>query len=222
MAQTMEVSPQAEEYLEAVCRILDRGETATPSELGRELRVAPPSAVGMLKRLEEQGLVDYSRRTGAQLTERGQHAALTLRRRHRLAERLLTDLLHIPLSRAHEIACRFEHVIDDEVEEYLSSALRFPSTCPHGNPIDGGHASALRPLSALQPDESSCVRCILDETVPMLEYLADLGLEPGVQVKMCAQAPFDGPLTIEVVGIRHALSRAMADHLLVDQKEVTV
>jgi DtxR family Mn-dependent transcriptional regulator len=156
------------------------------------------------------------------LTERGQQAALTLRRRHRLAERLLTDLLHIPLSRAHEIACRFEHIIDDEVEAYLSSALQHPTTCPHGNPIDGGPASALRPLSALQPGESAYLRCIVDETVPMLEYLAHLRLAPGILMTLCTQAPFDGPLTIEVDGVRHAVSRAMADHLLIDEKEVTV
>ncbi len=139
--QPFAVSPQTEEYLEAVCRIHDRHSLATPTELARELRVAPPSVVGMLQRLKRQGLVAYTRQKGATLTRRGAICAGALRRHHRLAERMLTDLLRIPWERAHAIACRFEHVIDDEVAHYLVAALHHPTTCPHGNPLPGSEAA---------------------------------------------------------------------------------
>lgn len=210
------VSPQAQEYLEAICRILDRGEMATPTELARELAVAPPSVLGMLRRMADQGLLSYARQTGAVLTGHGRHCAETLRRRHRLAERLLTDLLGVPWSRVHDIACRFEHVIDDEVEAYLATALDYPTTCPHGNPLDGTGVRGLLALTTLPIDQPAVLRCVVDESAAALEYLSGLGLQPGAHVTVCAHAPFDGPLTIDVAGERHALSRVMATHLLVE------
>lgn len=214
----MVISSQAEEYLEAMCRILDRGESATPTELARELGVAPPSVLGMVRRLEEQGLVTYARGTGAVLTPLGVERAALLRRRHRLAERMLTDLLGVPWDRAHEIACRFEHVIDGEVEGYLLDALDHPTTCPHGNPLDGS-TRTLRPLSALRPGEAGEIRCILNESATMLSYCTRLQLHPGARVYVRDCAPFDGPLTVEVGGEIHALARTVAGHLLIDCEE---
>jgi DtxR family Mn-dependent transcriptional regulator len=214
-----DVSSQAEEYLEAVCRILDRGEVATPTELARELEIAPPSALGMIRRMVDQQLLIYSRRDGAQMTALGRQRAHALRRRHRLAERLLTDLLGIPWERVHDIACRFEHVIDDEVEEYLAQALDHPTTCPHGNPLNAGMEDPWQPLSEVALGGSAVLRRVVDESEEMLEYLNRLQLRPGTRVTVCAEAPFDGPLTVAVAGERHAVSRAMADSLLVEIEE---
>lgn len=215
----VDVTQQAEEYLEAICRIQDRGQAASPTALANELSVAPPSVLGMLRRLEEQGLLCYQRKTGALLTDKGRAFADRLRRRHRLAERLLTDLLGMPWQRAHEVACRFEHVIDDEVEEYLSNALNHPSTCPHGNPL-GEQTSQenLQSLDKLQPDDCGILRCVTNESSPMLDYLNSLELRPGAKVTIISEAPMDGPLTIEVAGHRHALSREMAACLWIEQE----
>lgn len=215
-----EMTAQAEEYLESILRRQERGEAATPTELARELGVAPPSVVGMLRRLAEHGLVDYPPRAGATLTPRGAEAALALRRRHRLAERLLTDILGIPWERAHVIACRFEHVIDDEVEGYLRAALADPETCPHGNPIDGAPNGAFQPLTALPVGASAHVRCMTDESAPLLDYLGEMRLKPGARVTVRAVAPQHGPLTVEVDGERVALSHAMAVTVLVECDEV--
>lgn len=217
-----EITKQAEEYLEAISRIIERGMMATPKELAQELAVAPPSVLGMIRRLEEQHLVSYARQLGAMLTERGRFFAERLRRRHRLAERLLTDLLGMPSARAHDVACRFEHVIDDEVETYLLAALDYPTTCPHGNPLDGRDAAregGWSPLTDLQAKQTGILRCIIDESEPMLDYLATLHLHPGASVTVQDIAPFDGPLTIDVAGERIAISRAVANHLLVEVTE---
>ena len=214
-----DISAQAEEYLEAVCRVLERGALATPTELAHELGVAPPSVLGMLKRLEEQGLATYSRQTGVVLTERGNVSACTLRRRHRLAERLLTDLLGMPWERAHPIACRFEHVIDDEVEGYLITALHYPTTCPHGNPLETSVSLLWRALSSLDTGEAGLLRGITDESAPTLDYLTRIRLIPGTRVIVRERAPQQGPLTIEVEGERFALSPTMAASLLVEVEE---
>jgi DtxR family Mn-dependent transcriptional regulator len=210
-----EISPQVEEYLEAVCRLHDRGEAATPTELARELGVAPPSVLGMLRRMTVHELVSYRRGTGAVLTAKGQHFADTLRRRHRLAECLLTELLGMPWARAHEIACRFEHIIDDELEGYLRTALGQPTTCPHGNPLEGD-TPALQPLTALPLDLPVVLRRIRNESAPLLDYLGGCGLRPGARLIVRAAAPFDGPLTVELNGERFALAREIAGHLLAE------
>ncbi|MFA5810509.1 MAG: metal-dependent transcriptional regulator, partial [Thermoleophilia bacterium] len=199
----------------------DRGALVTPTEMANELALSPPSVLGMLRRLEEQGLVTYTRQTGVLLTKRGQICANTLRSRHRLAERLLTDLLGMPWARAHDVACRFEHVIDDEVEKYLIVALRHPTTCPHGNPFDNEAVESWRPLTTLSPGQSGRLRRIMNESTDILNYLSQMKLLPGVKVTICAAAPSDGPLTVEVEGLRFAVSRAMADRLLVEYEENT-
>ncbi|MBI4643941.1 MAG: metal-dependent transcriptional regulator, partial [Deltaproteobacteria bacterium] len=196
----------------------------TSTELAHELALAPPSVLGMLKRLEEQGLVSYTKQTGVVLTGHGRLCADRLRRRHRLAERLLTDLLGMPWERAHDIACRFEHVIDDEVEKYLLTALNHPDTCPHGNPInstDNKAGKSWQPLTALSPGQIGRLSRIIDESGDTLNYLRQIKLLPGVEIRVHEIAPSGGPLTVEVEGERFALSRAMADQLLVEPGENT-
>lgn len=85
-----QVSPQMEEYLEAICRIRDRRALAGPTELARELGVAPPSVLGMRLRLEKPGLIAYARSTGATLTKRGSARAAGLW--HLFREGLITPV----------------------------------------------------------------------------------------------------------------------------------
>lgn len=212
-----EITTQTEEYLEAVSRIIDRGDLVTPTELSRELKVTPTSVLGMLRRMEEQGLACYSRQTGVILTARGKASAERIRRRHRLAERLLTDILGVPWERVHDIACRFEHVIDDELEPYLLQALHNPTTCPHGNSllVVGETSLALHPLNTLKAGQTAAVVRIVDESTPLLTYLGELGVYPGVTITVTAIAPFDGPLMITIATTQHAISREVAEHILV-------
>jgi hypothetical protein len=135
-----------------------------------------------------------------------------LRRRHRLAERLLTDLLGMPPARVHDVACRFEHIIDDEVEGYLLAALNHPTTCPHGNPLGGQAAisSGWQTLDTLQPGETGVLRCITNETAPMLDYLGTLKMHPGTQVQVQERAPFELVGRHFVPPVRARRNRAVA------------
>ncbi len=143
-------------------------------------RVAPPSVLGMLRRLEEQGLLNYARRAGGGAHCTRAACAETLRRRHRLAERLLTDLLGMPWERAHHVACRFEHVIDSEVETICcrpASPHHLPARQPARIPPRGCPLARRCPRSS--PVNRRRLRCIKDETAPTLDYLNRLGLRPG-------------------------------------------
>jgi len=89
-----------------------------------------------VKRMEAEGLVRNDDATLA-LTAAGEMLAQRVVRRHRLAERFLTDVLGLEWGRAHHEACKWEHIISDDVEAALARLLGNPSTCPHGNPIPG-------------------------------------------------------------------------------------
>src|SRR3972149_8988879 len=108
----------------------------------------------MLSRLVRDGLVQVNERKEIRLTVTGQEVAERTVRRHRLSERLLTDMLGLDWHKAHEEACRFEHAISPEVEEKISNALGGPTTCPHGNPIPGSGAEVVEAAIPLDQFEA--------------------------------------------------------------------
>ena len=202
-----------EEYLEQIYRLSGDGSGRVQlSTLARELDVKGPSVTEMCRTLAEKGLAVYEPRNGVSLTEQGRKQAAQLIRRHRLAERMLTDMVGLPWELAHDEACKYEHVISGKVEELLSEAL--PNTCPHGNPIDG-KASPAEPLTELQPGMSGEVSRIEREETQMLKYLAQLGLVPGASVEVINQAPLNGPLLVAVGDANYAVGRDVAERVMV-------
>lgn len=124
-----------EEYLEAIYRLEREGPGVTTSGLATMLGVAPASVSGMLKKLDKDGYVTYVARGEAKLTQKGCDVGVRILRRHRLAERLLTDVLGMNGDEVHAEACMLEHAISQRVEDRLVELLGDPKTCPHGHPL---------------------------------------------------------------------------------------
>jgi DtxR family transcriptional regulator, Mn-dependent transcriptional regulator len=204
-----------EEYLEAMYRLEREGPGVTTSGLASELGVAPASVSGMLKKLAADGYVSHRARGEARLMPKGLEVAVRVIRRHRLAERLLTDVLGMPWDEVHAEACRLEHAISTRVEERLIAFLGDPKSCPHGHPIppaDGSDPPRLGiPLAQLVPGQSGTVHDVT-EISEILRYLADIGLRLGALVIVREKAPLGGPLTISVGGVEktHAVSLELA------------
>jgi DtxR family Mn-dependent transcriptional regulator len=123
-------------------------------------------------------------------------------RRHRLAERFLTDVLELSWADAHAEAGKWEHVISEPVEEALDRLLGQPTTCPHGNPIPGSDYTPPRslPLDEIETGLSFTVSRITEElefTPGLLEFLEDAQLLPGRSGRVTATSP-DGTLTVEI------------------------
>jgi DtxR family Mn-dependent transcriptional regulator len=148
--------------------------------------------------------------------------ALNVIRRHRLSERLLTDFMRVDWAKAHDAACKLEHGISANVVKKLEKALGHPRTCPHGNPIPTACGGIIEeksePLSAFGPGESGVIVKIRDETHEVLQYIAALGFLPGASIAITEKAPFDGPITVKVGGVNHALSLSMASTIWVKRK----
>lgn len=209
-----EISPVVEEYLECIYRLEEKTGMARTSDIVKTMGVVPGTVTNTVEWMEKKGLVAHKPYRGVKLTEKGRKVALQVVRRHRLSERLLTDILHMEWGKVHDEACRLEHGMTEEVTTPLEEALNHPKTCPHGNPIPTKHGVVVeeetRPLEELKAGEESRIVRISEERAELLNYLGELGLMPGVPVKVLKKAPLGGPITVAVGSASHALSPAMA------------
>jgi len=215
MAATEEVSATIEEYLEIIYRLQGRDGSAKTTELAKQLKVALGTITNTIESMEKQSLVVHEPYRGVKLTEKGRKIALDVVRRHRLSERLLTDVLRLEWSRAHDAACKLEHVFaDKELSRPLEEALGHPKTCPHGNPIPSASGRLTEEkselLTNLSQGEEGIIVKITDERQDMLQYLATLGLVPGASVSIEEKAPFNGPIIVKVMGASYALGKNVA------------
>jgi len=203
-----------EEYLEAIYRLEREGPGVTTSALASELGVAPASVSGMLKKLDGDGYIEHRARGEAKLTPRGLEIGVRVIRRHRLAECFLTEMLGMPWDEVHEEACRLEHAISARVEQRLIDVLGDPQVCPHGHPIppadgsDPPHPDI--PLAQIAAGEAATIYGVTEEVPEILRHLGDIGMRPGAKVKVLEKAPLGGPVTIDVNGVRHAISLELA------------
>lgn len=131
-----------EMYLRTVLELEEEGIPALRARLSERLGLSAPTISEGVARLEGQGLLELAADRTVQLTARGRELAVHVMRKHRLAERLLADVIGLDPQYIHEEACRWEHVISDRVEEKIAQLLGHPTTSPYGNPIPGaGDAS---------------------------------------------------------------------------------
>jgi DtxR family Mn-dependent transcriptional regulator len=211
------VSANTEEYLEWIYRLSKENDEVTTTDLARKLKISPASVTGMLKRLAERGLIDYQPYKGIALTSDGRIVASRVIRRHGLIERLLTDFLGMPWHEVDAVAERIEHVITDEVEERIAQLLDYPTTCPHGQPLDMEAPDFTVRLTSLDANELAKVSRIGDEEPDFLSYIEELGLLPGVHLTSLGRAPFNGPFRIRVGDREHALGHEAAAEIWVER-----
>src|SRR6516165_6111286 len=133
--------PPLEEYLEAIHELEEEGTQVIQARLAERVGHSAPAASETIRRLKAEGYLTVEDRA-LRLTPAGRERAESVVRKHRLAERLLTDIIGLPWHKAHVEAGRWEHVISDEVEARLIELLGHPRTCPHGNPIPGAAGKA--------------------------------------------------------------------------------
>src|SRR5215208_6851993 len=132
-----ELHDATEEYLETILEIEEEGIPPIRARIVERLGLSAAAVSEQVNRLVEQGYAQLLDDRTLRLTERGRALAVSIVRRHRLAERLLVDVIGLEWEKVHKEADRWEHAISAEVEEKLVLLLGDPVTCPHGNPIPG-------------------------------------------------------------------------------------
>lgn len=195
--------PAFEEYCEAVYELREDAVDVIQARIAERLSVSRPAVSEMIRRMEKAGLVTVDH-NAIKLTKDGAELAESVVRRHRLAERFLTDILSLSWAEAHEEAGKWEHVISERVEAAMNRVLGEPTTCPHGNPIPG---SAYTPPEAVSLDQLeigdqfvvSRIPEELEFTPGLLEFLESSSLQPGMTGTITASSP-DGTTTVEIDG----------------------
>jgi len=215
--ETPEYHPAFEEYCETIFELAEDDLDVIQARIAERLEVSRPAVSEMVKRLEKEGLVTSDDHV-ILLTEDGRELATSVVRRHRLAERFLTDVLGLSWTEAHHEAGKWEHVISPAVESALDRLLGQPTTCPHGNPIPGSsyREPDTRQLADIGVGESFTVSRIPEElefAEGLLEFLEVSSLMPGERGAVTASV--DGAVTVEIGGCRVDVEQYVADRILV-------
>jgi DtxR family Mn-dependent transcriptional regulator len=218
-------SPVEETYLESIYNLAMEEGHVRAVDLASRFGVSRPTVAQTLKKLSESGYITQDRVSGLRLTPHGQTETEGLLRRHRLAERLMFDVLGMDFISAHEQAHSLEHWLSPEVEERIQSLLGAPQTCPHGNPIPGNAPGGLdylrsqnaRRLSTVNPGDSVAVVCIsevVEDETALLRQLLDTGIVPGRQLNVTRRHD-NGVVEYVTVGSDYAIAGEIAEKIWV-------
>lgn len=196
-----------EMYLRTVLELEEEGIPAIRARLSERLGLSPPSVSEGVTRLEAQGLLHLTEDRTIALTDDGRDKAVRVMRKHRLAERLLADVIGLEAEFIHDEACRWEHVISDRVENKLADLLGNPTTSPYGNPIPGGTHAETDILAVAQVADGRFTLHSISESLQsdaeLIHVLHEHGMRAGETVEV-SHAPDE--VVLELGGHRVELT----------------
>jgi len=213
----------SENLLKAILELGENGETVIAARLAESLQISSAAVSMALKRLQKKGFVRISGRHSIHLTQAGYRAACDLVRRHRLVERLLTDILQMPWNKVHDEAEKLEHAISPELEKRLLELFGKNGTCPHGNPFTPVQPFRPKPgtLRLTEAPENKPLRVVRiaelhEKEKEFLNSLAAVGLAPGRELRV-ARRTFDGILELRVGGRKIVFSSQSGARIWVEK-----
>ena len=218
MINSTERHPAFEEYCECIFELHEDVLDVIQARIAERLHVSRASVSQMIEKMSKAGLV-IAEGSRISLTIEGQNLAQQVVRRHRLAERFLTDILGLSWSAAHQEAGKWEHVISDDVEIAMNRVLGAPTTCPHGNPIPGSSyiETDAVPLSQLASGAKFTVSRIPEElefTPGLLDFLQQSSILPGRRGEI-SETNHDGTMSVVIDGHTIGVSAFASSRILV-------
>ena len=211
----MELEEKAEEVLETLWILTEEIKKTDISVA--DLKEADKQSIEQLIQAEYISLT----KSGVKLTDQGRPLARNVIRRHRLAERLLTDVLGTGDSLIHEKACKFEHILDRGLDESICSLLGHPRVCPHGKPIPPGNCCrqeqkqgqrVVTVLSQLTPGQTGKVAYIHTNEPDQLQKLTGMGILPGAPINLVQDFP---SYVFQIRQTQFAVDKEIADSIYV-------
>jgi DtxR family transcriptional regulator, Mn-dependent transcriptional regulator len=214
-------SAAVEDYAKAIYALQQHGPgPVSTNALAERLGVTAASASGMVKKLDDLGLVSHVPYRGVELTREGERVALEVLRHHRLLELMLANVLDVPWDRVHAEAEVLEHHLSEELEELIAAKLGNPTHDPHGDPIPTAdlriEEGQTVPLQALGAGDRGCFVRISDSDPEMLRYLGARGISPGDDFEVVDKQPVDGPVFARFGAHTHVLGGALARAMRVE------
>ncbi|MBE7186868.1 metal-dependent transcriptional regulator [Jatrophihabitans endophyticus] len=238
MSHHSDLIDTTEMYLRTVYELEEEGVVPLRARIAERLGQSGPTVSQTVARMERDGLLTVADDRRLELTDAGRQEAVGVMRKHRLAERLLVDVIGLEWEDVHIEACRWEHVMSDAVERRILALLDKPLVCPHGNPIPGldqlglpfATAGEVGPLVSLGQaaartgattdtaggESTVVINRISEQLQPdaaLLHRLTEAGMRPG---KVVTIAPADGGVQVKPDGGEWTVFSAhVADHVFV-------
>ena len=148
-----ELIDTTEMYLRTIFELEEEGVVPLRARIAERLAQSGPTVSQTVARMERDGLLNVADDRHLELTAAGRSRAVSVMRKHRLAERLLVDVIGLEWEQVHTEACRWEHVMSEAVERKLVALLGNPTTSPYGNPIPGlDELGVGEPAASIEPD----------------------------------------------------------------------
>lgn len=215
-------SAAEDNYLKSIYHLTERKsrQPVFTNELAEALGLRPASVTGMLKRLAAQGLLQYRRYRGVQLTRQGRSRALRVIRKHRLWEYFLVEKLRFNWHEVHQVAEILEHVDSDLLINRLDAFLEYPRLDPHGDPIPDENGNLLptgfRVLATLKPGHRAVMAGVTDQQPAFLKHLERLQLQRGTTLLVHGISEYDQSMDLLITD-QHpvTISRQASQHILV-------
>ncbi len=221
----MVISFTEENYLKAIYTLSNQYDwvEVSTNQISAHLKNKAATVTDMLKRLSEKKLIAYKPYQGVKLTDKGKRTAITVVRKHRLWEVFLVDKLNFKWDEVHDIAEQLEHIHSDELIEKLDDFLGRPKSDPHGDPIPDANGKFSNKRSILLSSGvkkgSYVVTGVTDHSTSYLQYLTQLGISLGFQLKIEEINEYDQSLKIKINNKQsNFISHKAASHLLVEQR----
>lgn len=208
-----------EQYSQAIYELQEDGVRVIQARVAEHLGISRPAVSEMIGDMQSEKLVKLDAKGRITLTAKGRRVATSTVRRHRVAERFLTDILEVPLSRSYIEADRWESVISPEVEDAMVALLKNPTRCPHGNPIPGTDYQRTKTSALTKVSEGSEFKVIsiptkLHSQTDHIEYLERNGITPGSAGVIDSVAP-DGTVVVRIESKSVGLGNALAEKIQV-------
>ena len=190
-----------EDYIKAIYELGGQSNQVSNKSIAEALNVSAPSVSEIIKKLLQEGYVEYTLYQGVKLTELGIKEAMRVRRKHLLWEVFLVEKLGYNWGDVDEEAERLEHATSEELERKLDEYLNYPTICPHGTPIikDETVKITYKTLDTISIGEHIRVRRLTD-IKELLKYMDSLDLKIGDELKVVEKALYNGPITLEKNG----------------------
>lgn len=211
-----------EDYLSVIYKSSDNKGEIKAHQIAEKLNISGAAVTDMLRKLSNEGYVEYKRYKGTKLTKSGEDYARNMVRRHRIWELFLHQVVGLPWDKVHNEAHNLEHSASDELINKMEEMLDYPEYDPHGDPIPDKNGKLPKgslgvPLNTIDPGRKVRINRVHDFDSSFLQYISKIGIELNKEITVVEVMEFDNSLLVEIDKKETSLSSKVAANIFVTE-----